>query len=479
MPLDGSPADLSRLLADEPLLLEYQQRYLDTVSRHAVTIVEKSRRIGFTWATAADAVLTAAAGKSAGGMDVYYLAYEKEMTREFIDVCAQWAAVFEHACEAVQEEIVRDGDKDILAFRIKFASGYDIVALSSSPRGLRGRQGKVIIDEAAFHDRLEEVLKAALALLIWGGKVIVISTHDGVENAFYRLVKDAETGRSPHGHVKVTFDDAIAAGLYRRICLVTGTDWSPDGEAAWRAGIIAQYGDGADEELHCIPREGGGSWISPDDIERATDADAGLPELYRGGPAYGGNDIARRRDRWVLTVLEQVGSQLILRDETVLQDEKFATHEAVVAGAMAGYRILRLAMDQTGMGEMPVERAKDAYGDRVEGVVMSGPRRLAVASAARAAFEAGIIRIPNDPALKSDLRKLRRVGGATGAPRLVTGRDASGHADRAWALFLAIAAAAEPVAEYDYRPVARRTDWGGSSPAVGGSLFGGRWFNDA
>lgn len=65
----------------------------------------------------------------------------------------------------------------IAAGRFTFASGFEIVALSSKPRGLRGRQGYVIIDEAAFHDDLPEVLKAAMALLMWGGKVLVISTH--------------------------------------------------------------------------------------------------------------------------------------------------------------------------------------------------------------------------------------------------------------------------------------------------------------
>lgn len=36
---------------------------------------------------------------------------------------------------------------------------------------LRGMQGVVCIDEAAFHEKLAEVLKAALALTMWGAKV--------------------------------------------------------------------------------------------------------------------------------------------------------------------------------------------------------------------------------------------------------------------------------------------------------------------
>ncbi len=440
------------------ILLPYQRRALKLIAAHPVTVIEKSRRIGLTWAVAADAVLTAAAVKTAGGMDVYYLAYEKEMTREFIDTCATWAKMVDQAASEVEEFVFKDSDKDILAFRLHFASGFNIIALSSTPRGLRGRQGKVIIDEAAFHDNLDEVLKAALALLIWGGKVIVLSTHDGADNPFYRLVANATSGQTPHGHLRITFDDALKDGLYHRICATTGQVWSAAAETQWREEIIAQYGEGADEELFCLPRQGGGSWIDPADIERAVDPEAGRPDLYRGGLVYLGNDIARRNDRWVLTVLERVGEQLILREEIVLANERFSVHEDLIGAAMTHYRVLRLAMDQTGMGEVPVERALERYGTRVEGVVMSGPRRLAVATAAKQAFEDGTLKIPNDPALKADLRKLRRVAGPTGAPRLMAGRDSTGHADRAWALFLALAAANGAAEEYAYHPVPSRGD---------------------
>jgi len=436
-------APLKERLADEPLLLPYQQQLLTTTAQHNVVICEKSRRIGFTWAIAADAVLAAAAEKAAGGMDVFYIAYEKEMTREFIDTCAAWAKLFDKAA-SVAEEVVfdMDGDKAIMAFRIVFASGFEIVALSSKPRGLRGRQGYVIIDEAAFHDDLPGVMKAALALLMWGGKVLVISTHNGIDNPYNELVEDARNRRKPYGLVRVTFDDALADGLFRRICLVTGKAWSPEAEAEWRKGIVDSYGDAADEELFCIPSQNAGSWIPPELIRAAVHPDAGRRELFSGGTSFIGNDIARRGDRWVSIALERVGDVLWHRDEQLLHNAPFATQDEVLDEQVEFFRPLRIAMDQTGMGEKPVEDAKRRYGElRVEGVIFSGDRQLAVATSAKRAFEDHLIRIPDDPDLHADLRKIKRVLGPTGAPRLQTGRDRSGHADRAWALFLAIAAA--------------------------------------
>lgn len=103
---------------------------------------------------------------------------------------------------------------------------------------MRGKQGFVLIDEAAFHDDLAEVLKAAFALLIWGGKVLILSTHDGEDNPFNELINDIRAGKKPYKLLRCTFDDALKDGLYQRICKKTGKEWSADAERKWRQDII-------------------------------------------------------------------------------------------------------------------------------------------------------------------------------------------------------------------------------------------------
>ena len=226
------------------VLLPYQQRAVAAIMELPVVVIEKSRRIGLTWGIAAASVLLSASSRSAGGMDTLYLGYSLDMAREFIDTAAMWAKAFAQAACEVEECLFKDtkpdgSSDDILAYRIVFASGYEIMALTSRPRSLRGRQGMVILDEAAFHDQLGEVMKAALALLVWGGKVVVVSTHDGDTNPFNLLCEEIRKGNKPYGLIKITFDDALADGLYRRICLVQGKEWSPEAENEWREDIIA------------------------------------------------------------------------------------------------------------------------------------------------------------------------------------------------------------------------------------------------
>ncbi|MDT9702019.1 terminase large subunit domain-containing protein, partial [Streptomyces sp. P17] len=177
------------------VLLPYQAhtvRLLESAGTN-VLVVEKSRRVGLTWALAAYAVLRAARERKAGGMDAMYISYSQEMTREFVDACGMWARSFNSAAAEAEEFLFpdpddHDGDRAIQAFRIRFASGFEILALSSAPRSLRGKQGVVIIDEAAFVESLPELLKAALAFLMWGGQVVVCSTHDGADNPFNELI---------------------------------------------------------------------------------------------------------------------------------------------------------------------------------------------------------------------------------------------------------------------------------------------------
>ena len=63
----------------------------------------------------------------------------------------------------------------------------------------------------------------------------------------------------------------------------------------------------------------------------------------------------------------------------------------------------------------------------------------------RAAFEDKTIRIPNDNAIRADLRSIRKETTASGNIRFTGERTQNGHADRFWALALhAAKEASEP-----------------------------------
>lgn len=480
------------------VLLEYQKELLRATAAFQLVVVDKSRRIGATWGIGADAVLTAGSRKDAGGMDVLYLGYNLDMAREFIDTCAMWARAFVPACSEVQEFLFVDkdakgADRSIQAFRISFASGYEIVALSSKPRSLRGRQGYVILDEFAFHDDAEELLKAAMALLIWGGKVLVISTHNGVDNPFNVLMTEIREKKRPGTVVRASFDEALEQGLYQRVCLVRGKEWTPEAEAAWRDEIRAFYGQDAAEELDCVPSQGSGVYLTralieanmsadipvlrltcPEGFERMPEAvriafvDAWLeqhvaPLLAQMDPnllSYYGWDFGRSGDLSFFLPLQQT-RRLELRAPFAieLRNVPFAQQEQLCF--WVGDRLPRFVAgkhDARGNGQALAEKAQQHFGfERIEAVMLSQPWYLEHSPLMKAAMEDRTLLLPKDADVLGDLRQVRMVRGVPKVPDDAHTKGSDGgqrHGDGAVAVILAVAAAKSEVVEYDYEPLA-------------------------
>jgi phage FluMu gp28-like protein len=461
------------------LLLGYQGRTLAKLrSGVSLLVIEKSRRIGLTWGVAAFAALLAAAQPSAGGDNVFYMGYEQEMAREFIDACAMWSKAYGIAAGAVGEEVFEDLGEDgkttaIKAFRIVFSSGFKIVALSSMPRAFRGKQGTVILDEAAFHSQLEEKIKAALALLMWGGQVVIISTHDGVANPFNELIDKIRAGQQKGEVLRISFDDAIADGLYERIAEVAAIRGKKVADKAdWIADIRGFYGDNASEELDVIPKVGSGSLIKPEHIAACEHPEAGRPELYSGGLYTLGRDVARRRDGQVQVGLERVGALAWERDLYDEIGQTFAHQDEWFDARFGDRRMIGAGIDQTGMGEKVVEDAQLRHGaNRVIGFLLTGPTRLMLGLGLAEGFERGLIRIAPDPRRRADLRAIKRVATKGDGVRLAN--DDTVHADYFWALAIAYHLIAQPAPEYGYTPASALP--GRAGPMGWGSGRGRSW----
>ena len=476
------------LPAEDDVLLPYQKRLVALTTGEKVTVVEKSRRTGVTWGACAAMALIAA---SADGMDCFYIGYNLEMAREAIEVCADWAKHFQKAAAEVEEFLFDDeAEKSVKAFRIRFASGHQIVALPSRARSLRGMQGFVCVDEAAFHDDLDELLKAAFALLMWGGRVLVISTHNGVDNAYNKLVKScaARGGDKPYALLRVDLDEALDDGLARRILEKGGGRWSPEAESTWRDDVIAFYGEAADEELFCIPSEGDGAFLPAPLIEAR--AKQGIPvlRLARSNEFTHWRAELRERDvaEWCeanlapllkecdptlshflggdygrisdLTVLWPLAVSKTLKRLTPfvveLRNIPFDQQRQVLKFICD--RLPRFSAskhDATGLGMSTAEFAVQRYGElRTEAVMLNVPWYRENAQPLKTAFEDDWIEIPADADIASDLRLLVVKNGVPQVPALKSGVAKDRHGDAAVALMLAYAATRAEVAEYGYDP---------------------------
>ncbi|EHJ46346.1 portal protein [Solidesulfovibrio carbinoliphilus subsp. oakridgensis] len=461
---------------DAPLL-PYQDRW--NRDKSPVKFCEKSRRIGLSYGDAAESATLAGLKKSDGGMNTFYISYNKEMTETYIKDVAEWAKRLNLAASEFEEVVLEDEDKDVLAYRVRFASGHAVIALSGKPKNLRSKQGRIVIDEAAFCEDLEELLKAAIALTMWGGSVEVISTHNGETNSFNNYILDIRAGKLPYSLHRVTLDDALAQGLYRRICKVRGMIWSPEAEAEWRASLVEFYGDGADEELFCVPSQGSGTYLTRQLIESCMSPDIPvlrwsppapdfvdwpkerrfremrdwlsaevlplLERLPRGLASFFGEDFGRTADLSVdVPLIEH--PDLTLAAPFVLELRNCPFHQQEQALFFICDRLPRFsgaALDARGNGQYLAEVARQEYGPEiVQEVMLSEAWYREHMPKLKAAFEDKTILLPRDALILEDLRAFKVVKGVARIPETRTGaKGEQRHGDAGVGVALAVFAA--------------------------------------
>lgn len=324
------------------------------------------------------------------------------------------------------------------ALEVKFPNGSRITALPANPDTARGFSANVILDEFAFHAKSRDIWAALFPVISKGQqKLRVISTPNGKGNKFYELMTAEDSVWSRH---VVDIYEAVRQGLDRDIVML-------------RKGMADEDAWSQEYELKWLDEAS--AWLDFDLIASVESPIAGMPGLYQGGPCFVGVDIAARKDLFVIWVLELVGDVLVTREIIARRRISFAEQDQLLADVMRRYHVVRVRMDQTGMGEKPVEDAKRIHGEaRVEGILMSSAIKLDMATVLKETMQDRRTRIPaGDVVLRADLHAIKKQVGLTGIPRLIADTDTDGHADRFWAFALAASAAKLVYQPYDYQPV--------------------------
>jgi len=418
----------------------YQQRWMLDRSRFKIGMF--ARQTGKTFTTTLEIVDDCHEAWTQGRRERWVILSRGErQAKEAMDEgVKKHAAAYQLAIEESEYDWHADDSKTTYkALEVTLPGGSRITALPANADTARGFSANVFLDEFAFHQDSRAIWKALFPVISAGHKLRVVSTPNGKGNKFHELMTADDDAWSRH---VVDIHQAVADGLPRDITML-------------RAGIADEDAWSQEYELQWLDEAS--AWLDYGLILPVEHELAGNPELYEGGQVFIGNDIGRRRDLWVAWAWELVGDVFWTREIRELRRKTFAEQDAALDELMMRYRVARLAMDQTGMGEKPVEDAQRRYGMmRVEGVLFNGARPLTVATAAKELFQDRRVRIPcGDPKLRADLHKVKMEVGATGHPRLIADRDSEGHADRFWAACLGLAAGAGGATAYGYEPVPR------------------------
>jgi len=489
------------------ILMQHQKDWLEDDS--PLKIASKGRRTGITYTEALDATIIAATDRTAGGDNYFYIGDTKDKGREFIGYVAHFARVVQGELSQVEEFLFEDKQDDgsskfITAYRVRFSSGYRVEALSSNPANIRGLQGVVCIDEAAYHSDVRKVIDAVNALLIWMGRVRVISTHNGVLNPFNELITEARAGKNNFSVHHIPFQLAVDNGLYERVCLIKGIDYTKDGECKWEQTIRQSYGtreSAMKQELDAVPSDAEGAALTRVAIERATVKDipvlrwqqkdsfkgyeketrtsvqkswcddnleSVLKKLDKSRGHVFGEDFARSGDRTAIIIFE-MGRDLKRRCKLVLEMGNIPYEQQRDVLFYICDRLPRLvggALDATGNGGYLAEVAAQRYGECIHEVKFSQQWYRENSTPYTEAFGDETLTLPKDEDIIRDHQALAYVGDIVRVPENHRHKGEDGeerHGDTAIAGMLAWFASRQDTFDYGYETSSDRSSKTNSS----------------
>lgn len=166
-------------------MFSFQEDCVDEFLEHRFNIVVKSRQLGLSTLVAAYAVWMAIFQKE---KNILIIATKLSVAQNFINKVK--TMIRSLPSWMLLAEIVEDNKQ-----KIKFSHGSEIKAVPTSEDAGRSEAlSLLIIDEAAFVRNFDTIWTGIYPTISTGGRVIILSTPNGVGGQYHKLYVDAEAG---------------------------------------------------------------------------------------------------------------------------------------------------------------------------------------------------------------------------------------------------------------------------------------------
>ena len=428
-----TPSDLGAEVAraySQSVLLPYQLRWIQDRTRYRSWCA--SRQVGKSFGISLDADFGGLEGRNQ-----ILVAASQRQSYSLIRKSVQHLRALERSLdEAFRKRLGRAGprliDGNPSKSEIVLVNGARLMAFPAAPDTIRGETGDVWIDEAALIQHDEELFRAVFPMATRGGyRVSLVSTPFGDSGLFHRIHAGDSDRWSRH---LTTVHDAMAQGL--------DIDWPAIQEAVGDPDAISQ-------EYECHFLSDALAYFPSDLIRRCTydDETVKLPV----GTHYAGADIGRKHDRTTFYPLTMTAGEVryVLPGKT-LHKMPFDEQEEILAGEMHRLGVRRACVDSTGLGAHIAENlARRNSG--VEGVTFTAAVKEQLVTTVRKLLEQGKLKLPaSDRDLLRDFGMIRRFVTAANNVRFDAERSDKGHADRFWAVALAVHATPNERQTFEY-----------------------------
>lgn len=387
------------------------------------SLINKSRQIGNSFTFGAAGVLWGIFGDTTTIISLG----EKEAL-EVVDKANRHAAVLAGLGSQWAKPHPKNGE-------LILGSGGRVLSLPTRSGG-RSYSGNVILDELAYYEQVgvkpEKVWDAAGGTVLHGYRLRVASTPNGVGNFWHNLWTNEQQHAGYRLH-QVTIDRAIADGM--PIDIADCWKQARNDERIFNQLFRCQF---LDNDQQYLPSE-------------LLNQCKTLDTAPAAGACYGGLDIGKEVDLTALVIVKLCQKTRWLHRIEIRRRTTTEDIDALAALAFGQYKCQRLGIDATGLGAFPAQQLQKRYGlRRVECVNFSQSSKEDMATGI---FQAAVdnqlkipTSLPESQQLINDLSSIRRIVGTTGLIKYDAPHTSEGHADRAWALALALKVArSEPV----------------------------------
>src|SRR6056297_1133073 len=146
----------------DTLFLPYQAEWINDDSR--LKLMEKSRQIGLSWASAYRQVKTTS--PRGARYDQWVSSRDEIQARLFLEDCKAFADILNVAARDLGEVVI-DPEKKLSAFVVRFANSRRIHSMSSNPNAQAGKRGGRVLDEFALHPDPKMLYSIAYPGITW------------------------------------------------------------------------------------------------------------------------------------------------------------------------------------------------------------------------------------------------------------------------------------------------------------------------
>ena len=174
-------------------LYDFQEKSVHEFKDHRFNIILKARQLGISTLTAGYALWMMTFHQD---KNVLVIATKQEVAKNLV---TKVRVMHANLPSWLKQRCVEDNK-----LNLRYRNGSQIKAVSSGPEAARSEAlSLLILDEAAFIDKIDDIWTASQQTLTTGGSCIALSTPNGVGNWFHRNWVDAEEGRGQFNDIKL------------------------------------------------------------------------------------------------------------------------------------------------------------------------------------------------------------------------------------------------------------------------------------